>query len=202
MTFDWLHNIYKIEDESLPNADAVIALQKLQMHSHIVHTNTHTNTLITHSHTHTTPSVCCWFFLCLLLTFKHLLLPTVDCGFYKNCRVSFCLVSLALAKCCTHSAPLFLPLFPLPFPLSLAALGLALNAKVFRINFFPVIFRLAHFCSLLNFSGFFSQCLFDLCDIIRGELCGTHNLILAIASCTTSSSSNCCRCRCCLCCCF
>lgn len=49
MTFDWLHNIYKIEDESLPNADAVIALQKLQMHSHIVHTNTHT----VHTHKHT-----------------------------------------------------------------------------------------------------------------------------------------------------
>lgn len=48
MTFDWLHNIYKIEDESLPNADAVIALQKLQLHSHIVHTNTHT----VHTQTH------------------------------------------------------------------------------------------------------------------------------------------------------
>lgn len=164
-------------------------------------THTPIHAQFTHIQTHTTP-VCCWFFLCLLLTFKHLFLPTVDCGFYKNCRVSFCLVSLALAKCCTHTVLCLCS--PLSFPLCVqAALGLALNAKVFRINFFPVIFRFAHFCSLLNFSGFFSQCLFDLCDIIRGELCGTHNLILAIASCSTSSSNCCrCRCRCCLCCCF
>lgn len=151
MTFDWLHNIYKIEDESLPNADAVIALQKLQMHSHIVHTNT----LITHSHTHTTPSVCCWFFLCLLLTFKHLFLPTVDCGFYKNCRVSFCLVSLALAKCCTHSAPLFLPLLPLPFPPLSGSPGARFKCKSFSYKFFPSNFSPRTFLQPAQLQWFF-----------------------------------------------
>lgn len=165
-------------------------------------THTYSHTQI-HTHTQLLLSVCCWFFLCLLLTFKHLFLPTVDCGFYKNLPCFF-LPRFSGFSQVLHTQSL--PLLSLPFsvtaPLSLQpALGLALNAKVFRINFFPVIFRLAHFCSLLNFSGcFFSQCLFDLCDIIRGELCGTHNLILAIASC--SSSSNCCRYHCCLCCCF
>lgn len=138
-----------------PNADAVIALQKLQMHSHIVHTNTHTNTLITHSHTHTTPSVCCWFFLCLLLTFKHLFLPTVDCGFYKNCRVSFCLVSLALAKCCTHSAPSSSRCSLFHSPSLSGSPGARFKCKSFSYKFFPSNFSPRTFLQPAQLQWFF-----------------------------------------------
>lgn len=100
-------------------------------------THTYSHTQI-HTHTQLLLSVCCWFFLCLLLTFKHLFLPTVDCGFYKNCRVSFCLVSLALAKCCTHSLSLSFP-SPSPSlpPLSSASPGARFKCKSFSYKFFP-----------------------------------------------------------------
>lgn len=113
---------------SLHNAVAVIALHKLQ-----IHLQTHRDT---HTHTQLLLSGCCWFFLCLLLTFKHLFLPTVDCGFYKNCRVSFCLVSLALAKCCTHTVSPS-PSPSLPPSLSSASPGARFKCKSFSYKFFP-----------------------------------------------------------------